>query len=187
MVRVEVRDLRLRPIAAGQLAHQLRNVRGLLPCPPVQLQPDFADAIDTVVIRVRPGDRCLQQHIAAAPRLAAPCWRRRSRSTGSPPAVLGQHAADRLDRGPVSVVLDELHEYRCGRSSSTTKKLTPPEDLIRAPQLGVLPLEPPVSALLAGDARPLPCVDLGLAHPFAQRLRGSDPQLRGHRHDRGPV
>jgi DNA-directed RNA polymerase specialized sigma24 family protein len=30
-------------------------------------------------------------------------------------------------------------------------------------------------------------VDLSLADPLAQRLRGPDPELRGHRHDRRPI
>lgn len=51
---------------------------------------------------------------------------RRSRSTGDPSTVLGEHGTDRLDTPtqPVGddavtlVLVDEPHERRCGRSSS---------------------------------------------------------------------
>ncbi len=52
-----------------------------------------------------------------------------------------------------------------------------PQDFIRPPQVAVLPLEfGDPTCLVAGDARPVAFVDLGLLHPVAQRL-GIDPEL----------
>lgn len=56
-------------------------------------------------------------------------------------------------------------------------------DLVGPAELAVLPLEPlhPL-ALLAGQADPLPAVDLGLADPEPKWLR-PDPELPGDRGD----
>ena len=49
------------------------------------------------------------------------------------------------------------------------------ENLIRAAQLGVLPLQPPdLGMLLTGQTGPCPGVHLGLADPLTQRLRRPD-------------
>ena len=62
------------------------------------------------------------------------------------------------------------------------------EDLIRAAQLSVLPLQPPdLGMLLAGQTGPCPSVHFGLADPLAQRLRCSNAELLGHGADRWPV
>ena len=57
------------------------------------------------------------------------------------------------------------------------RKPTPPAGSRSPAQLGVLPPEPlDLGRLLAGDARPGARVDLGLAHPLADRLRACRPR-----------
>jgi hypothetical protein len=130
--------LDLAPHRAGQseLAHQwfhgvpgdrCRSGRAF----PVQRQPHLPGPIDAVVGCMHSGDVELELPITL---LACSGWlvevvvvgRR-----GNPQAVLGQHSADRLHTpsqatgfGPVALVcVDELHDHRCGRSSSAAKKL----------------------------------------------------------------
>ena len=57
-------------------------------------------------------------------------------------AVLGQHAADRLDAEPVPVLVDVVHDHLSRRSSSAVseKRARGLEDLVRPAQLGDLPL-----------------------------------------------
>jgi hypothetical protein len=55
------------------------------------------------------------------------------------------------------------------------------QDRVRAPQLGVLPLQPlQLRRLLRCGPRPRPGIDLGLADPLAHRLQRGDPQQMSH-------
>ena len=146
----------------------------------VQRQPDLAGAVDAVV---RPA--CTRPISASAARRAppaptAPGGRRRSRSTGrscTPCSDSTRQIGSTPNR--VLVLVDEPHERRCGRSSSAAKKA---DAALRISFARRSSASSALSRLISADSslrhpRPLAGVDLGLADPLAQRLRGADAQL----------
>lgn len=90
----------------------------------VQFPPHLLRAIDLVVRRPYPGDLGFQLRIPLLPRPGRPGPGDTVRARCDLPALLGQHAADRLDTTEaITMLVDEPHERGSGRSSSATKKI----------------------------------------------------------------
>ena len=94
--------------------------------------------------------------------------------------------ADRLDPEHFPVLVDEVDQYLRGRSSSAAKKAEADLriSLARRSSATLLLQLPDLSDLIAGLPGPGAAIDLRATDPLAQRLRRTDPQLRGDRADR---
>ena len=111
----------------AQLAHQpLHRAPGHRRALAVELQPDLPRPVDAVVLRVHPADLGLQLLIAHGPGRGHPAGGVVVGGRGDRAAVLGQHAADRLDPEPGLVLADEPHETAAGGRAPPRRKPTPP-------------------------------------------------------------
>lgn len=93
----------------------------------VQVPPDLAGTVDTVVGLVRLGDQVLQLGVAegAGRRLGLAFVVGVVGGRGDLAVVVGEDPADRLDAAETALVLvDERYERVCGRSTSPTMALT---------------------------------------------------------------
>src|SRR3954468_22399743 len=104
------------------------------------------------------------------------CWTRSATRTRSEPGRSARRRTGACARRCRSRAL--LWPVELGREESRRAL----EDLVRAAQLGVLPAQPlQLGGLVGADPGALAGVDLGLADPFTQRLRGTDAEFLGYR------
>lgn len=100
------------------------TVHGATTTQVVQLAPDLAGAADPEVVLVGLADQFSQFCVTERTGRRRKVVERVADGWGDAAAVLGEHAADRLDTAEAAPVLvDERYERRCGRSGSTAKKL----------------------------------------------------------------
>jgi len=123
---------------------------------------DLGDPVDPEVVGMHLPDHLQPRRVGQRPR-------RGQASLGGVVGARGdlQVLADRLDPELVLVVVDELHDHRCGRSSSAAKQADADLKIgVRAAQLTVLPLQLDQALGVTGRGpEPVPGVDLSLADP----------------------
>ena len=135
----------------------------------------FPGSVDAEVVLVHPADRGFELLIADRPGGQCPADCVVAGGRGDRAAVLGQHAADRLDPEPFLVLADEPQECDCGRPGSAEESRGRLEDLIRPAQLPDLGAKlAQLSGFFAAHPRPPAVIDFGLEDPFTQRFRAAD-------------